>query len=238
MEQSARPAILIYVERASASVWRAALAPYAELALLGALLLPVVLGGVLPQAPPAVATDPGQYQQWLGALRSRWGGTADVLSSLGLLNIFRARLLYAWLAAIATAAGLRLLQFWAPALGIPSGRMIGVAPLALPYSAKEAWARVSRALAQAGMGIARTVQIEDTLWAWAQRAGTALVSIFGRGEPWLSWQAVHSPFSAGWCLTLSAGRKSSWQAKQTCNCVPLSRTENFDSWHSVHWRSS
>lgn len=173
MERLARPAILLYVERASASVWRLALAPYAELVLLSALLLPVVLGGVLPQVPQAVAADPGQYQQWLGALRSRWGGAADVLSSLGLLNIFRARLFYAWLAIIAAAAGLRLLQLWAPAWGIPSSQMIGVAPLALPCSAEEAWARVSRALAQAGMRIARTTQTEDTRWAWAYRMGAA-----------------------------------------------------------------
>ncbi len=174
MEQStARPAILIYIERAGASIWRVALAPHAELALLGALLLMVVLGGVLPQAPQAVSADPGQYQQWLGALRSRWGGAVDVLSSLGLLSIFRARLFLVWLAIIATAAGLRLLQFWAPTWAIPSRRMIGTAPLVLAYNTEEAWVRASRAFAEAGMRIARTCQIEDVQWAWVHRAGAA-----------------------------------------------------------------
>lgn len=75
-----------------------------RLALILILLLAAasLIGVLLVQAPSSALADPGAYARWLTQVRPKYGGVSDLLSALGLLNVFGTwwfRLLLALLAA-------------------------------------------------------------------------------------------------------------------------------------------
>jgi cytochrome c biogenesis protein len=58
------------------------------LGLLAALALLVLAGTLIAQAPTAVKGDPQAYADWLGSVRSKYGGWTGVLDTLGLFSVF------------------------------------------------------------------------------------------------------------------------------------------------------
>lgn len=58
------------------------------LGIILAMALLSLFGVLLQQAPPLVLDDPDSYARWLETVRPRYGGWTNVLSTLGLFNVF------------------------------------------------------------------------------------------------------------------------------------------------------
>ena len=159
------------IERVANAAWRLAISPRTALATLALLLVATVLGGLLPQASPALERGSSQYDAWLGEARSRYGASVDVLESLGLLGVFSSRLFRLLLALASGVSLLRMLHLWVPSWVSPRHFPVGRHSLSLRCGSEEAWQRVIRALAVAGQRLARYAEARGVTYAVARRKG-------------------------------------------------------------------
>ncbi len=141
------------------------------MALLAALLFVVCLGGILPQVNPELERDPAAHEQWLSQTRSRWGRVADLFQVLGLLSIFDSPSVRILFALVAVASLVRLFHHCLPSwIRPPSGRTSSFL-LTLHCDSTEAWRRITRALAPAGLRLSRRIRTRDLEYAVARRTG-------------------------------------------------------------------
>ena len=159
------------IERVCNAVWRLAVSPRTALVTLALLLVATVLGGLLPQASPALERGSSQYDAWLGQARSRYGSSVDVLESLGLLRVFSSRLFRLLLALASGVSLLRMLQLWVPPWVSPCRFPVARHTLSLRCDSEEAWQRVMRAVAMTGQRLARHSEAHGVKYAVARRKG-------------------------------------------------------------------
>ncbi len=69
-------------------LWHVLVSMRTGLVLILVLTLLSLIGTMLMQAPPGLASDPRAYATWLDSLRPRYGGWTNVFDALGFLSIF------------------------------------------------------------------------------------------------------------------------------------------------------
>ena len=155
------------------AAWRAITSSYVHIALLAALLIVALLGGLLPQASSGLAVGSLRYQEWRGQLRPPWDASVDTLEALGLLRVFQSRPFYLLMALVAVVSGLRLASLWIPSWVSAPPPGASARDFVLPGDEAGAWEVLTRALRAVGLDVVRQVRHETTRYAAARRGGMA-----------------------------------------------------------------
>ena len=159
--------------RIEVAAWRAITSPQVSMALLAALLIISLLGGLLPQAAPDVQPGSPRYQEWRGQMRPPWNAAADTLEALGLFRVFQSRLFYLFMAVIAVVAVLRLASLWIPSWAPAPPRETSTRDFTLLCGEAGAWEEISLTLRDMGLGVVRQISLDGARYTAARRVGVA-----------------------------------------------------------------
>ena len=166
-------ALVSTFERVAVAAWRAITSSHVSIALLAALLIVTLLGGLLPQTAPGVQPGSPRYQEWRGQVRSPWGTVADALEALGLLGVFQSRPFYLLMAIVAVVAVLRLASLWIPPWVPAPPRRASTRDFTLSRDKAGAWEEITLALRGMGLGVVRQISHGGAEHAAARRVGVA-----------------------------------------------------------------